>query len=769
MSQNRPTPPMPSRKAPASSRLISPAALMLGLLSYQPAMAQEVIVITDGQIVTDPIVLDEAGDELTVDAGGVVDVDADNADAIRSNEDNVTVINNGEITVAGENFTDGVDLDGSDGTVINNGTITANGSGVEAIEINGGVVINNGTLNATSGGILAVDGQADVTNDGVINAGFVGIVADGDFSTVLNSGTIMSEDRGISLEDGDAITLDNSGTIIAVDIGVESEAGEGRQITNSGLIDAGSIGIDSDSTDERIENIGTILSDDEGVLSQGDSVQITNSGLIEASNDGIFSNGDTAQITNTGLIESEASGIDSDGLGAIIRNAGTLLAEQNGVDTDGADAQIINTGTIIAGNNGIGSEGLNIQITNTGTIIAARNAIDLGTAGAAVTNTGVLNAADGFAILGGFGDQTVTLGKGSQILGGVDLSGGQDVLNIADDYDLGQSSFLSFDNVETLNIGDGVNAFVATEGATTRVQTLDITGPAVLGEATAVLTDQAHRGVDTDTNGAWASLIGAARSRGDDGKVLAHDHRFAGALAGYNLDLGGNRLGLVAGFSSSQIETDEDSTSIDSESVFAGAYLTRPVGNVALTAGLLAGVESHDSDRDVLDNLVGAETATATFDSQFISASVAAELVAFTLGALELRPSAIAAYTVSSFDGYTEEGTTNANLQFDSRTAQTLTTRAQLETVTALANVDLAYRFGVDGRFSNDDDIAITLADQSQDFAAGDSDTVLGGFLGAQARFAPADGLQLIGDVEYGFADGEEQTLSASLNVSFAF
>lgn len=277
------------------------------------------------------------------------------------------------------------------------------------------------------------------------------------------------------------------------------------------------------------------------------------------------------------------------------------------------------------------------------------------------------------------------------------------------------------------NIADGVNAFVTTDGATTSLQTVDITGPAVLGEATAVLAGQAHRRVDTKTNGAWASLIWAARSRGEDAKVLAYSHRFA------------------------------------------GAYLTRPLGNIALTAGPIAGVESHDSTRDVLDNLEGVETATATFDSQFISASVAAEMAAFTLGALELRPSAMTAYTVSSIDGYTEEGTTNANLQFDSRTAQTLTTRAQLETVTALANVDLAYRFGVDGRFGNEDDIAITFDGQSQDFAAGDSDAVLVGFLGAQARFAPADGLHLVGDVEYGFADGEEQTFGASLNVSFAF
>lgn len=251
--------------------------------------------------------------------------------------------------------------------------------------------------------------------------------------------------------------------------------------------------------------------------------------------------------------------------------------------------------------------------------------------------------------------------------------------------------------------------------------------------------------------------------------MLAHDLDFAGFMAGFARDVVGNRLSLGAGVAESQIRTDEDSTELDGESVFGGAYLTVPAGAATITGGLIAGVESFDSQRHVLDNLARAEVATARMDSQFISASDAAELGAFRFGALEMRPSLMVAYTLSAIDGYTEEGTTNANLTVNSRTAQTLTSRAQLETVRVLGPAEIAYRFGIDGRFGDEEDFTATIGNQTRDFSFEGDNAVLGGFLGAKASFAPSEALQIVGDVEYGFADEEEEILSASLNVTFDF
>ena len=55
---------------PQSRALISPVALMAGFLSYQPAYAQESVVIQNGQTETEKVILDEDGDSLTIEAGG---------------------------------------------------------------------------------------------------------------------------------------------------------------------------------------------------------------------------------------------------------------------------------------------------------------------------------------------------------------------------------------------------------------------------------------------------------------------------------------------------------------------------------------------------------------------------------------------------------------------------------------------------------------------------------------------------------------------------
>lgn len=775
MPQTHATLPLQSRNFAAPLLLIAPAALLLGLLSHQPVMAQETVVIADGDIVTEQQVLDGNGDRLIVEDGGTLDV-AD-LDAVFAEGDDVVITNDGIVNGG----SDGIDTGGANALVTNNGVITAVNDGIE-VDGAGGVVTNNGTIDADVG-VFSDGGNVAITNSGTLLADGTGIDSDGDNAVIVNTEGITVTDQfgeGITTS-GLGSVVTNSGTIIASE-GVFS-TNEAVQISNSGRIDASFIGINSTGANAEITNSGVIDSERGGIEASGFAAVVSNSGSIVSDGDGIAAiqtGGANAVVTNSGSItmtDDETRGIRSFGNDTQITNSGRITMtdlEGRGIVAFGDNSTVVNSGHIAtsgAVSFGVAVLGDNSVVTNDGAVVTVgddSDGVELRGLNAALINTGVISATGtgSFAVSGDSGSQSVTLGGGSRIIGVIDLGADDDTASI---MGISQSSVMTMQNVETLIVAEDVAVFDVGDATSRTVTTIDVTGPAVLGHAAAVLADHTHRGVQTDTDGAWASLIGAARSRGDDGKVLAHDHRFAGALAGYNLDLGANRLGIVAGVSSSQIETDEDSTSVDSEGFFAGAYLTRPFGNVALTAGLIAGVESHDSERDVLDNLAGEETATASFDSQFISATVTAEMGAFTLGALELRPSAMAAYTVSSIDGYTEEDTTNANLRVDSRTAQTLTTRAQLETVTALANVDLAYRFGIDGRFSNEDDIAINLADQSQNFAAGDSETVLGGFLGGQARFAPADGLQLIGDVEYGFADGEEQTLGASLNVSFAF
>lgn len=734
---------------PNPRNMISPLALMAGLLSYQPAFAQEAVVIEDGQTVTETVVLDGDGDSLTIEAGGTLDVDL--ADGVDSSGAGVVVTNDGDIVITAlgideitQNGSNGIFSDGDDATNTNAGTITND----------------------------ARDGD--------------GILSLGDNATNTNSGTITtagSQSGGIFTRGDNAVNI-NSGNITT--LGEESDGilsvGAGATNTNSG-------------------NISTTGEDSDGILSFGNDTTNTNSGTFTSTgfgSGGIFARGTNVVNTNTGSITTfgdEADGILSVDGGATNTNTGSVQtagSEADGIQTFAANTTSINSGSIVttgAASFGINADGANGTVINSGTIEtsgAGSHGVEISGSGSTLTNTGLISATGegSSAVLGGFGAQTVTLGEGSVIIGAFDLGGGSiggpstdDTVNF-ENSGAGVSSVLTFENVEILNIsGDDRPLFFFPDtginlggGSTDVITVVDPTGFSVLGDATSLLADTAQRTLQQQaTSGTWASVFGASRSRDDDGVTLAYDTGLAGVMAGYETGLGGNRFGFVGGLSAGETETDIDATEITSTSLFGGAYLASTLGAFDLTSSLLLGVEQHDSARTVVDNLAGVETADAEIDSSFVSAALQVSGAGFTLGGVQLRPSASANYTFASYDGYTEDGTTNANLQVDSRTVQSLNARAQLETVSMFDGVETAFRFGIDGRASDADDVTLTLNGQNQSFAETDADAVIGGFLGARAVFSQTDALRVTGDAEYGFGEGGEDTVSAGLNVSFNF
>ncbi|MDX8348354.1 autotransporter domain-containing protein [Cognatiyoonia sp. IB215446] len=655
----------PTKTHPISQ--VSALALAIGFTTFSPALAQEAIIIANGEIVTDQQLLDQDGDSLTVDAGGTLDVGDDSAVIVNAND---------------------------------------------------AVVENDGTINALTD---AVDAS------------------------------------------GDNLTLTNDGEIIAAgDDGFDID-GIGAEITNNGLITAGNDGIFSNGLDANIVNTGTIDAADEGIDSEGDNARIVNTGSITTD---------------------EGDAIETEGTGIVIENSGTLIVanDADGIDVGGSDTVVTNSGTIEAADSGIETQddAANVLITNTGRIVIADGsdgaAIEMNGDNGQLINTGLLSS-DDVAIEGGSGTQSVTLGAGSQIIGEIDLGGGDDVLAIEEGS---ASAVLAISGVETLNLADDLVAFETVSG----VVTIDTTGVSVLNEAVGTLAqdvqtqiagrfstapDLTTRGPQAGTSGAWASVIGQSRNVGDDGAALAYDHDFAGLLAGYDRDFGGTRFGFVGGVAQGEIATDEASQDIETESVFAGVYANRQVGAFDLTGSVLAGAETHESERLVIDALEGEETATASFDSRFVSASVNATARSFTLGDVAVIPSVQATYTAAEFDGYTEEGTTNANLEVGSRNAQTLSGRAQLATYVAMGALQTELRAGIDARASFEDDISLTLNGTTLDVEASDSDRLIGGFFGAQSQLFTTGGLNVTGDVEYQFGERETDALSAALTVSFSF
>ncbi|MEL6681881.1 MAG: autotransporter domain-containing protein [Pseudomonadota bacterium] len=735
----------------ASRILISPLALMAGLLSYHPAVAQEAVVIENGEVETDAVVLDEDGDSLIIEEGGALNLE-DRGSGVLSFGNDVEVTNQGTIAIstsgivfAPENGRNGIFSIGDNAVNTNAGEITTNtfdgdgifSTGVDATNTNSGTIE---TLQDGSGGIFTRGDNAVNSNSGSITTqGFEsdGILSVGDGVTNTNSGRIETtgDDSDGILSFGEETTNSNSGTIFSTGFqsgGIRSDGG------TSVNINRGSITTQGDESD--------------GILSLAANSTNTNSGSIETAGfdaDGILSFSANTTNSNSGSIVTtgdEASGIDA-------REANTTNFNSGMIMTSGTASH----GVSLAGNNS--------TLENTGLISA----------------TGENSA----AILGGAGAQTVTLGEGSVVIGAIDLVGNDiigpagfgDTVNF-ENSGAGVSATLTLSGVEFLNFnGDDRPVFVAPRSIEDAINgndrvfhVVDPTGFSVLGDATGLLADTAQRTLQGQaTSGAWASVFGASRSRDEDGVTLAYDTGLAGVMAGYETDLGVNQVGFVGGLSAGNTTTDIDATDISSTSLLGGAYLASTFGAFDLTSSLLLGVEQHQSDRTVVDNLAGIETAEADIDSRFLSAGLQVSGADFTLGTVALRPSISTTYTLANYDSYTETGTTNANLEVDGRTTQTLSARAQLETVSTVGTLETAFRFGIDGRATQADDITLTLDEVSQSFAETDSDRVFGGFVGARAVFSQTDTLQVTGDIEYGFAEGNEDTLAAGLNVSFAF
>ncbi|EBA11330.1 outer membrane autotransporter barrel [Roseobacter sp. CCS2] len=620
----------------------------------------------------------------------------------------------------------------------------------------------------------------------------VALDADGDSLTIDAGGAIDVTDQDGVVISADDVVVVNDGTIntTGFDAGGIFSGGVGAVSINNGTITtlgAQGDGIVSNRADATNTNNGQISTDGfdaDGILSFEQNALNTNTGSVSTlggGSGGIFSRGRDSQNNNSGSIVTQ--GDQSDGLlsvGFASTNTNSGAVQTSGFDADGilslgSSTQNTNTGDIVTigdASSGIFSQGRNTTNINSGTIrtsgVDSDGVVLLG-AGATLTNTGLIHVTgeDSQAVRGGSGSQTVNLGAGSVIIGGFDLGFGSDTVNY-DNSGGGVSAVLTFENVENVIIKGDDRPLFATGDVITVV---DTTGFSVLNDATGFLADTAQRtiGQQAGTDGAWASVIGASRDRKDDGVTLSYQTGLFGVIAGYETDLGGSRLGLVGGVSTGKTETDETSIEIATQSLFGGAYIGTSLGGLDLTSSLLAGIESHDSDRVVADNLAGFETATAKIDGSFVTAGLQAKSSSFGLGGIQFQPSASAQYTFASYDGYSESGTTNANLDVDSRTAQSLNARVQLETFSTAGAFETAFRFGIDGRATDAEDITITLGEESQSFAETDSDTALGGFLGAQAVFSETQAMRVVGDFEFGFADGGERAVAGGLNVSFSF
>ena len=261
----------------------------------------------------------------------------------------------------------------------------------------------------------------------------------------------------------------------------------------------------------------------------------------------------------------------------------------------------------------------------------------------------------------------------------------------------------------------------------------------------------------------WGSALGAKHSRGLEGIALGYDHDYVGFTGGYEVSFYKARMGLLGGFVKTNIKTTGDafgrlrSIDTDTDSFFVGAYSQYFLGNINLTTTLMVGYEDHDNDRAVVDNLNGFETAQGDFSSFFISPSLTLSSAYVLDEYFELRPSATLAYSGGWYEDYAESGTTRSDLVIDDRDAHALTGQLQLAAAySPYEDNELELRAGAKARYTDNDNIDVSLAGTNFQIPNASDNDVYGGYIGMNLRIAVKEKISLIANVEQGFASGNE-------------
>jgi len=269
---------------------------------------------------------------------------------------------------------------------------------------------------------------------------------------------------------------------------------------------------------------------------------------------------------------------------------------------------------------------------------------------------------------------------------------------------------------------------------------------------------------------AWAQVFGGTRDRDSEGDNLSYDLDHTGFTLGYEWDRNTTRIGLMAGVANSNVETDIRSTETETDSYYIGAYGHFKFNSVNLTASLLGGYSEYENSRFIVDNLSGIEQAQADFDGVFISPSITLDTAFELTNKIELRPSIALNYSVAWLDDYQESGSTRSNIDVDKRTISAVAARAQLASAYEFnQHSEIELRLGLNVRHTDDDDIEANLA--GSDFRYGNTgdETVSGAYGGINLRIATRDNLNLVADIEYGEASGNEDYLAGQISIEFSF
>ena len=694
-------------------------------VSMMVSVSGAVVAQTINTDTTTPISLSGADANITITATG--SITATNDEGINSTGVNPTITNNGTITTTG-NGAEGINLTGdNDSTIINNGTITTDGiisTGInstgEFAEITNGmdgvITTNNG---GSAHGIRSNGDDSTITNDGmIITNGDTsrGILANGDDSTIINNGTITTS--GENSSGIFAVGRDNANITL----------GESGSITTSG---EGGHGIEATGADAVITINGTITTTDEGAhgIQSVDGPNVGGSQTLAGG--ATITVGETGSITTTG---DETHGINSNGTG-----------ERSEIT--------------IGGKVSVSGEG-------------------------------------SFVVLGGDDtDQTLILLSTAETQGEFNLGeseGDNDIVMVHLDGAASPSTF-TIGGAETITLmGMDPNSRMsrlprlASESGDS-VSMLDPTGSSATRIALGAMTGQIRRQVfqrldatayssppdPVKSLGSWLTAFGRHSERNEDDLVLAWEHSLYGVSGGYDTRLdSGQRVGLLGGFGRDMIETSEVTSIEDSANhAFVGVYGRQPMGRLSLDGSVLLGYANHHGKR-LMQGMAGNEIAYGDYNSVYINPSLALGWSRDLGDVLEFRPSVQLSYTYGYYNGYTESGTTNSNISFNSRSVDILDGRLELALARSFSDAqgEIELRGGATFTHYGEDSVGARLGGGAlTSYRVPGDETIPGGYAGGALNYKIAGHVTLNGDIEYARASSGTESISGYLGLAWEF
>jgi autotransporter-like protein len=223
------------------------------------------------------------------------------------------------------------------------------------------------------------------------------------------------------------------------------------------------------------------------------------------------------------------------------------------------------------------------------------------------------------------------------------------------------------------------------------------------------------------------------------------DQSLAGLIAGFDMAWSeSSYAGIFIGAAKADLAVDDEAQDITTDNFWGGAYLSRYSGRYRFDFAALAGWQSNESTRRMVDNTVlgGVDYAVASYDGFFVSpeASMSRD---WNFAGQPVNSAFTLRYAGLFLDAYEEDGS-NADLTVEGRDVHSLTAKGELirpfEIQFADSSLLLEGLAGAEGRYTFGDEVAATLLTENISFDPDNESFTMAGFAGAQATYTALSG-----------------------------